>query len=53
MSDEELAEMLMVVTHLLVRADNLLGDLNKDFLTYNEREQLLQWAKKLKVEAAR
>lgn len=53
MSDEEIAEILLTFTHLLVRADNLLGDLNKDFLTYNEREVLLGWAKKLKLAADR
>ncbi len=51
MTDEEIALILMTLTHLVIRADNLLGDLNKDLLTWNEREQLLKWSKELKKEA--
>lgn len=53
MTDEETAEMLMVITQLLVRLDVMLADLNKDFLTWDEGERLLRWSKKLRQEVER
>lgn len=48
MTDDEIEELLLYLTHLLMRADILFAGHGQDFLTIADHERLEEFERKLK-----